>query len=161
MTEKTKEKVKPKVKATHVAKASPAIKYTTPNVYSVSAKITADDPDFLPSIRAESQYSDVKVVVDTVVGNTTYKLNHRCSVVVDCGFKIKLPAGFQIKAEANRTWAQRGLFVAHAYLEDDSLKLVLINIGQETPLAISHKMVVAQIWAEPAYFFDFNACAEA
>jgi hypothetical protein len=154
MTEKTK----PKGKAKPIIGKSSASKYITPNVYSVAAEISADEKEFLPVSEPGSCFSQVRVIVPALnhLGDQSFRLNHRVTEVFDCGFKIKLPAGFKIRAEARSDWACRGLLVSNAYLEDEGLKLVVTNIGQETPLVIPHKANIAYIWAEPVYFFDWT-----
>lgn len=153
-----KTKSKPKGKATPVKGKSPASQYVAPNVYSVATEITAEDDGFLPVNRANSNVADVFVMVRSLnhLNEQSVRLVHRNTEVFDCGFKIKLPAGFRVRADINPEWARRGLVLSSAYVEEGGLKLVVINVGHETPLVIPHKANIAHIWAEPAYTFDWK-----
>jgi dUTPase len=153
----TKPKVKPKGKVSTAVKKSICEKYTAPNLFSIATEISSEESIFIP-VYKETNVADVRVVVPALnhQGVQAVRLNHRTVQVLDCGFTIKVPAGFKVKAEAKKAWANRGLLITHAFIEDDRLKLMLTNIGQETPLVISHQESVAQIWLEPVYFFDWN-----
>ncbi|RDJ35249.1 MAG: hypothetical protein DWQ19_10570 [Crenarchaeota archaeon] len=153
--EKTKKLKRGKVSLQN--KKSPAANYSKPELYTVATEIKAENEDFLPTNIGD--YALVKANIsdsDDSLAGLKKRLNHRATYVVDCGFTMKLPAGYKVRAEASKKWAQRGLFVANSYLEEDQLKLVVINIGHETPMLIEHKDSVAQIWVEPVYLFDWK-----
>jgi len=150
-------KKKPKGKVTPLSKKSLAEKYTSPNIFNIATEISAEEIVFIP-VYKDKNMADVRVVVPMLnhQGVQAVRLNHRTVQILDCGFSIKLPEGFRVRAEAKRVWANRGLLVSHSFIEDDRLKLIIINIGQETPLVISHKENIAQIWIEPVYYFEFK-----
>jgi dUTPase len=159
--EKTKKpKVKVKGKMTPVVNKSLAAEYSVPNILNIATNISVEEDIFVP-VYKDSNMADVRVVVPALnhQGVQAVRLNHRTVQVLDCGFNIKVPEGFRVKAEAKKAWANRGLFVSHCYVENDRLKLMITNIGQETPLVVSHKESIAQIWLEPIYFFEFNKSA--
>ena len=159
-TETVEEKKKPVVKA-KVAKAkqSAATEYYCPSLNSIVTQVEAIEPDFLP-VYNEPNFADVKVLVpllDNLSKVQQIRLNHRLTMVVDCGVKLTIPAGYQLRGQAKPNWAARGLYVSQAYLtEDKSLKLIICNIGMENPLSITHKSVIAHIWLEPVYLFDWK-----
>jgi dUTPase len=150
-------KKKPKGKVSAVAKKSLAEKYTTPNIFTIATEVSAEETLFLP-VYKDKNMADVRVVVPSLnhQGIQAVRLNHRTVQILDCGFNIKLPEGFKVRVEAKRAWANRGLLISHSFIEDNRLKLMITNIGQETPLVISHKESIAQIWIEPVYFFEFK-----
>jgi len=156
MTEKAKAKVKGK--ATPKSKKSPATNYSAPNLFLIATEVTPVEPVYMP-VYVEPLVADVKVIVpyDSTIKSQTMRLNHRSTVVFDTGVNIKLPAGFKLNGAAKREWAVRGLFVPQAFLESDGrLKLVVVNIGVENPLVLTHQMSFAQIWLEPVYYFDWS-----
>lgn len=145
------------VKAVLKEKKSPAQEYLAPNLFTVTTQLTADEPVYTP-VYNEEDVADVKIVVPTLnhLQKQDLRLNHRTTSVMDCGITIELPKGFQLRGITKKEWALRGLFVSLVYIENKRLKLMITNIGQETPLVIPHQSVIAQIWVEPVYYFRFN-----
>jgi len=150
-------KKKPVVKVKHILNKSKAEIYTQPNLFLVSTELVADEPEFTP-VYNEPNLADVFIIAPFLdhLGVQALRLNHRSILVVDCGFSVKLPKGFQIRGATKKEWANRGLFVSQVYLENDRLKLTIVNIGTESPLVINHKSCIAQVWVEPVYFFDWK-----
>jgi len=157
-SEQSDDKKIKKGKIRPIRKKSPAEEYAIPDICSVATEINATDPDFIPVCSDKKYIADVRVVVSVLdnMGQQSLRLNHRSIEVLDCGFNITLPAGFRIRAEAKPNWANRGLLVSNCFVENQCLKLTVVNIGKETPLVIPHKANVAHIWAEPVYLFNWE-----
>jgi dUTPase len=155
MTEETKPKKKGK--AATASKKSPATNYSTPNLFSIATEVTVNEPEFMP-VYTDPLAADVRIITpfDPVYKQQSVRLNQRTTVVLDTGVNIKLPAGFRLNGAAKRELAVRGLFVSQVFLDNDRLKIVATNIGTENPIVLNHKSVVAQIWLEPVYFFDWS-----
>lgn len=150
-------KAKPVGKISPVAKKSNTLEYYSPNLFNVAVELTPDDPDFTP-VYNEQNWADIKIIVPRLnhQGVQALRLNHRVTEILDCGISLKIPEGFRLVFSTKNSWASRGLFVSKCYLDGDRVKLIITNIGQETPLVLNHKDVIAQISLEPVYFFDWN-----
>ena len=140
------------------AKRSPAQSYDLPLINTVATLLEAEEPEFLP-VYVSPNVADVKVIVPSLnhLGVQEIRLNHRAIFVFDCGFKMVLPKGYRLRGEATKEWADNGLLVNNVGLYNDRLKITVINVGNLNPLIIPHKAVVAGIWVEPVYFFEFNS----
>lgn len=150
------ENKKPQGKIKVVTKTK-AKDYTAPNLFKIAVEILADDPEWMP-VYTDPNWADVKVIVPVLnhQGVQALRLNHRTTETLDCGFTLKIPAGFRLIWGTKPRWTRRGLLVSDAYLENDRLKLMITNIGHETPLIIDHKEIIAHIGLAPVYFFDWN-----
>lgn len=147
---------KPLVKAVAVTKKSSAESYFSPNLYNIATKVEAAEEDLLPAYN-EPNVADVRIIApmsSRLVQEVLLISN--MVLIVDTGITLKIPAGYRVCAAANLEYAKRGLFVSHVLLENDRLKLIFNNIGVENPIVIPHKAFCAQIWIEPAYYFDWN-----
>ena len=155
-TETPKPKAVKKGKVSPKSKATPAKNYTTPNLFTIATTIKADDPSFLP-VYNEPHAADVKISVPNVINHVQcMRLNHRSTHVFDCGIHLTIPPGYKLCGGTKNTMAGRGLFVPQVFLEDGRLKVMVVNMGIENPMLLNHGAVVAQIWLEPVYFFEWN-----
>ena len=157
-TKETTPKPKKKGKVTSATITSPATNYSTPNLFTVATEISAVEPEFMP-VYTETNAADVRAIVpyDIVYKTQVLRLHHRGTVVLDTGVNLKIPAGFRINGTAKKDLAAKGLFVSQVFLEEDGrLKIIATNIGTDNPIIISQKSVVAKIWLEPVYFFDWS-----
>lgn len=154
----TETKSKKKGKVTSAAITSPATNYSTPNLFAIATEVIAVEPDFMP-VYVETNAADVRVITpyDHQHKQQSSRLNQRTTTIFDTGVILKIPAGFRVNGKATKELASKGLFVSQVFLEDDGrLKVMATNIGIEGVLVIPHKSVLAQIWLEPVYFFDWS-----
>lgn len=145
-----------------MGQVSPVIKKSAAANYSplktIPIQITADEPVFVPQYDSSSSAADVFALIPHLNHNNIQSLNltHRQLHIIDCGIKIKLEEGYRLQGSLATGWALRGLFLSQILIEQERLKLLVMNLGQETPLVIPHKCNIAKIWIEPVYLFDWN-----
>lgn len=145
-----------------LAKPAKAVKslakdFTPVNLFKIAVELTADEPVFQP-VYIDSDAANVCALIPTLnhQGQQILRLNHRYTETVDCGISLTLPPGYTLVAKATRSYAQRGLLVSGCYLVDKRLKIIVTNVGHETPLLIGHKEAFAQIYLQPIYYFEWN-----
>jgi len=150
-------KTKPKSTVKPIVKKSLARSYVAPLLEEVGIELTYEEVDFKPV--PNGLYSDVCVLVPELnhLNQQQVLLNHRTVHEFYCGFSVKMPAGFRLRAEIKPYWAGRGLVLSSGYLDENNrFKLIVVNTGQESPLIIAHKAEIARIWVEPAYSINWS-----
>lgn len=138
-------KEKPKNKAASIRPLlprSPAVEYSSPTLHQVAVEVASDEKYFLPSCEGASCISEVCA---NIPSNLVLSQNSSC--VVDCGFSMKLPAGYKCRAES----LNPSLFVS--IVECPRFKLNVFNVGETVRLIDRQK--IAKIWIEPVYLFEW------
>lgn len=137
--------------------------------------IVADVPEFIPQYETKgAACCDLKANLPLDLnGHRVLKLMPGHTVVVDCGFRIKLPASHEAQVRARSGWASKGVIVTNAtdeqagggtidedyFRKSHRLKVILTNVGKNI-LVINHLERIAQMAIKPVWRFDFEAVEE-
>lgn len=121
---------------------TPAKGYFCPELKNVAIEIESDGEEFMPS---EGKSCIAELVVNIPESKLT--ISSGGSAVVDCGFSIKIPAGYRYRTES----MVPGLFVSS--LDSPRFKLNVFNFGDIHTL--THGQKIARMWIEPVYFFEW------
>lgn len=144
MTMKTKAKKKGTVAP--IIPESEAKNYFEPKIVKVATEIHADEPQFVPQYRGSAAVLRAKEAAT---------LPHRATVLVDCGFSIKLQPGWKAVVNALPNWAEKGLIVtAPGLYTEGRVKVMLTNVGKQI-IVIAPNDEIANMSAEPIYLFDW------
>jgi dUTPase len=87
-------------------------------------------------------------------GQTTIRMSHRTTLLVDCGVSIKVPMGFRLKIALTREFANRGLMITDYLTTDERVKVLVTNIGKEL-VVINKGDNLANAWLEPLYLSNW------
>lgn len=85
-------------------------------------------------------------------GQTSIRMAHRTTILMDCGFSIKIPPGYTLKVALTQEFATKGLMIIEHVRKDDRVKVLLINIGKEL-VVINKGDNFANAWLESMYFW--------
>lgn len=132
----------PPVMAKPVQPRSPAFDYFNPDIRKVAVEVVSDGSDFTPSCEGSSCVSEVFANIPSGLD-----LVHNSSCVVDCGFSMKLPAGYKCRVES----LNPSLFLS--VVDCQRFKLNVFNAGDTVRLKDRQK--IAKIWVEPVYLFEW------
>ena len=140
---------------------SPLKELEMPQLQKVATEIVADDPKYIPIC------SDVNVaVVDLIAnlepdhtGGKRLSLSHRATVVIDCGFSMRLPVGYKALVKARSDFASRGLIVTDGPSiigpnNTHRVAVTVTNVGKEI-IVVNDGDKIAQMWVEPSYAFEW------
>jgi dUTP pyrophosphatase len=143
-------------------KASPKIPIPAANDYvekknnQVYTKIVLEHPDFMPVCKCPGDACyDVKANLN---GGSLF-IGKFETKVVDLGFKLEIPFGWEVQIRCRSGWAAKGLMVTNGIGTvdapyRDSLKVILTNTSEE-PIVIYDRDRIAQITLKPVWYFDF------
>lgn len=158
----SEKKNKPVVRAKPIGKKSLVADYESPKYHNVVTKIVADDPMFVPKYKTEGAacVDLVANIQEDDAGKREIALNHRATVVVDCGFSMELPPGFKALISARSGFASKGLIVTNGPGVIDSdyrgrVKVILTNVGKEI-IVVKHGDRIAQMSIERMFLFDWQ-----
>jgi dUTP pyrophosphatase len=134
----------------------------TRRVPGVVTKIIADEPMFVPKYYSEdaSCVDLVANIPEDAEGKRTIKIMSRAVAVIDCGFKMELPTGWQAFISARSGRASEGLIVTNAPGIIDSdyrgrVAVLLANISHGIKV-INHGDRIAQMQPMPVHRFEWN-----
>ncbi len=163
--QKQAEAAKPKVRVEPVldTKAADSLRsLNRPTVKYVDTLIVSDGSNFVPTYETEdAAAADLKAnIEEDVAGNRKVTLTSRTMAIIDCGFTMELPWGWEANISARSGWASRGLIVTNApgLIDPDfrgRVKVLVANIGKEI-LVINHGDRIAQIKPVPVYKFRWR-----
>lgn len=122
----------------------PATSFTAPEIKSVAIEIDADDHDFIPTYPSGENAADLLANIP----NGEVSLSSGSSEIVDCGFSMKIPAGYKCSVSS----VIPNLFMN--FLDSDRVEVRAFNAGDETVL--HHKQIIGKIWVEPVYLFEWR-----
>jgi|LakMenEpi03Aug12_release.lakeMendotaPanAssembly.Ray.scaffolds.fasta_scaffold205933_3 dUTPase len=123
--------------------------YYSPSINKILTKIVPDNPDFVP---VYNDYHKADIKANTLEQIKIHKGGHS---VIDCGFSLEVPLGYKICASTNLDNIKKGIFIRDVINENNRIKILIINNGQDT-LLINNKDVIGQIYIEPVYFFEWE-----
>lgn len=157
--------VKPKTKckkaiASTIATPSPAAKYSSPPIHRVLIQVEVEDECFIPQFRTQdSSCVDLKAnLPENHAGLKQVTLPHRSIAVIDTGIAIKMREGYHAFIKVSPELAAKGVIATESpqIIEpsDGRVVITIANIGKEI-IVINHKDVVAQMYIEPIYKFNF------
>ena len=142
--------------------------YTEKQSRRVSTPIVADSSEFIPEYKTKgAACCDLKASIPPDInGNRILRLMPGHTQLVDCGFSMALPAGYEAQIRAKSGWASKGIIVTNATdeqeggtIDDDyrlRIKVILTNVGKQI-ININHMERVAQMAVKPVWYFDFDA----
>ena len=134
----------------------------TRKVPGVVTKIVADEPMFVPKCYSEgaSCVDLVANIPEDAEGKRTIKLTSRQLAVIDCGFKMELPSGWQAFISARSGQASKGLIVTNAPGIIDSdyrgrVAVLIANVAHGIKV-INHGDRIAQMQPMPVHRFEWS-----
>lgn len=158
----------PKKKGTirSVMPRSPLKDLEMPQLKKVATEIVADDPKYIP-VSNDKNVSVVDLIANLEPDHTGGKrlaLSHRATVVIDCGFSIKLPISYRALVKAQPDWASKGLIITDGPSmigpnNTTRVKVTVTNVGKEI-VVINDGDKIAQMWVEPSYAFEWITLTE-
>jgi len=104
-------------------------------------------------------FIEVKAICLTLSQNNKQEtlINHRNIIVFDTGLKLTIPEGFRINGKLVENFSSRGLLATSIDLDERGrLTITVINLGQNSPVIVQHKEVLAKVWIEPFYCFNLG-----
>lgn len=142
-------KPKKRGRAVPVVSQSPSHAYLCPTVNKVATAMSADDPAYSPAPATGG-----RVAVRAKL-NSHLNLCHRGTAQVDCGFSLRVPAGFRAVVTSLPEMAGRGLVVTAYSHEGDRILATVMNIGKEI-IPIRDRQEFALLGVEPVYEMDWS-----
>lgn len=145
------------VTASPIMKKSLAADYAQPSITKVAANIVAENDYYIPKESFPgSPTVDLRAkLAPDDAGTSRISLPHRSTAVVNCGFKLTLPAGYRAYVNIKPNLAHRGLMATSTYFEGESdVKVTLINVGREI-LYVEPDQVFAEMTVQPVYTFQW------
>lgn len=123
----------------------------------VPTKIILDEPDFLPQYQTDGS-AGADLYANLPDGDISLGAGERA--IVDCGFCMAIPVGWEAQIRARSGLATKGLQVVNgpATIDDDyrgRIKVLLKNVG-DAPIEIKHKQRFAQMLLKPVWKFDWQ-----
>jgi len=166
---KKMKKEKKRVEAKTVLPSTPIKELEEPPLHKVVTKIVADDEAFIPKYQTEGSVC-VDLVANIPQGEQDdlnpaesgeIRLQHRATVMIDCGFSMGLKPGWKANISARSGWASKGLVVTNGPGKIDHdytgrIKVIVTNVGQNNPIVIKHLDRIAQMEIEPVYQFEWE-----
>lgn len=123
---------------------TPAKGYARPEVLKVALELDSDSDEFRPS--PCDQEGSSGIVANIPDGETV--IPHGGAAVVDCGFGVKLPAGYRCRVKG---YASSLVFEVVGL---NRFKVHATNLGEETILR--HGEPIGRLWIEPVHFFEWS-----
>lgn len=126
------------------AMGTPAKGYSRPEILRVAVELKADSDEFRPSpCDPEGSSGIVANIPDGEI-----VIPHCGSAVIDCGFGVKLPAGYRCRVKSYMS------SLVFEVVDLKRFKVHATNLGSETIL--SHGESIGRIWIEPVHFFEWT-----
>lgn len=134
----------------------------------VPTPIVADATEFIPEYKTKgAACCDLKACVEPDLnGLRILRLMPGHTALVDCGFSMALPVGYEAQIRAKSGWAAKGIIVTNATEEQEGgtidedyrlrIKVILTNVGKNI-INIEHMDRVAQMAVKPCWYFDFDS----
>lgn len=115
-------------------------------------KIIADDPRFLPKRSTEGS-AGLDLIANLPGGPV--RLPHRGGLIIDCGFSMQLPGGWEAQIRPRSSLGSKGLIIPNAPGTIDSdytgrIKVAVLNLGKEL-IVIEDGQKIAQMVIQPVY----------
>ena len=133
--------------------------YVEKKISKIPTRIVAISPEFIPECkRLGDACYDVRANLSDLNGYFLY-IGSLETKLVDLGFKLELPFGWEAQIRCRSGWATKGLMVTNGIGTIDcnfreNLKVILTNTS-DMPIIIRHKDRIAQITLKPVWYFDF------
>lgn len=129
----------------------------------VRIEIIADTPDFIPKYKTKgATCCDLVANLET----ESIVLLPGVPVLVDCGFKIALPIGYEGQIRARSGLATKGIIVINATEEQEGgtldfdfrgrIKVILINVSH-CNVTVVHRERIAQMSVRPVWICEFES----
>jgi len=128
------------------------------NLNKIPVEIVADSPDFIPQYKT---YGSAAADLVANIPNGEISLLPGCSTIVDVGFSMALPVGWEAQVRPRSGLAAEfQLQVTNSPGTIDSdyrgrVKVILNNAGQRS-IIIKHGERFAQICIKPVFIFDWR-----
>ena len=128
----------------------------------VSVKIKAENPLFLPMYKSkDAACADLVANISSeLYPNKVIHLAPGQVAVVDCGFSMALPTGWEAQIRCRSSLAEKGIQVTNSpgtidadYR--DNVKVILNNAGKEI-VNIEHGKRFAQMALKPVWYINWN-----
>ena len=144
-----------------------ARQYVQKNVNNVKTPIVADSPEFIPEYKTKgAACCDLRAnIPPDLNGQRIIKLMPGHTELVDCGFSIALPIGYEAQIRAKSGWGAKGVICTNATEEQEGgtidedyrlkIKVILTNVGKNI-IIINHMDRIAQFAIKPCWYFDFE-----
>jgi dUTP pyrophosphatase len=132
----------------------------------VRVKIAADSGDFIPTYKTKgAACCDLRANLQPdALGHKQLTIAPGYTELVDCGFSIQMPAGYETQIRARSGLAVKGIIVTNATeeaeggtIDDDyrgRIKVILSNVGRQI-VTLNHMDRIAQMSIRPVWYFDF------
>jgi dUTP pyrophosphatase len=133
----------------------------------VLTPIVADSPEFIPQYKTKgSACCDLRAnLPPDPRGERKLTIAPGYTELVDCGFSIALPKGYEAQIRARSGLAAKGLICTNATEEQEGgtidddyrlrLKVILSNVGRSI-ITIEHMDRIAQMSVRPCWYFEFD-----
>lgn len=123
----------------------------------VPTKIVLDDPEFQPLYQTDGA-AGADLYANLPDGDIVLHPGNRA--IVDCGFSMAVPPGWEAQLRARSGLATKGLSVVNspATIDEDyrgRIKVLLKNVGED-PIEIKHKQRFAQMLLKPVWKFGWE-----
>jgi len=137
----------------------------------IPVAIIADSPEFIPQYKTRGAaccdlYANFEL---DPRGERKLTLAPGYTALVDCGFSMALPMGFEAQIRARSGLASKGIIVTNAAEEQEGgtidddyrlrLKVILSNVGRSL-VTFEHLDRIAQMSIRPVWYFDFETVDE-
>lgn len=123
----------------------PATDFVAPDIKRVATEIKADSEEFVP----EYGPGENAAVLLANIPSGFVSFSSGSSETIDCGFSIKVPAGYKVVAQSDIP----SLFFKLA--DSERLKVNAFNTTS-SKLVLAHKQAIGRIWIEPVYLFEWR-----
>jgi dUTP pyrophosphatase len=125
----------------------------------VSVKIKADSEEFIPKYKTEGA-----ACADLFCNQESVRILPNRVVVIDCGFSMELPQGWEAVIRSRSGLSSKGLQVTNSPATIDSdyrgrIKVILNNSSKEI-IDLHKGDRIAQISLKPVWFFDWESVDE-
>lgn len=122
-------------------------------------EVYLDSPEFSPVTENDVSWV-VANVPFSIAGTRQVALSHRNSVLVDCGFSVKVPEGYKLVVELSSSFKDHGLEIYNSTIVGDNrVSFNVRNLGREIAV-INHRDRVAILRIEPIYPLAFKFMVE-
>ena len=132
----------------------------------VRVKIAADHGDFIPTYKTKgAACCDLRAnLPPDILGHKQLTIAPGHTELVDCGFSIQMPSGYETQIRARSGLAAKGIIVTNATDEEEGgtidddyrgrIKVILTNVGKQI-VTLTHMDRIAQMSIRPVWYFDF------
>ena len=124
--------------------------YFVPSINKILTKIKPDSDDFIP-VYSNKSTADLRANIP----EKEIQLRKGGNVLIDCGFSLEMPPGYKISVSANSDYVAKGIYINNVFSDNNRIRVLVIN-NSEDVCVIKHKDIIAQIYIEPIYFFEWE-----